>query len=60
MVSPLMSYATMYGCDQFVLTPLTIVRIVSRLFLLLLMFMFKFAMLCHVDNFDSTKLVVLD
>ena len=40
------------------LVTLTLVRMVSRLFQLLLLFMFRSAMSCHVDNFDSTKLLV--
>ena len=44
--------------SSFALTPLTLIRMVSWLFQLLFMFMFKSSMLCHVDNFDLVKLVI--
>ena len=44
-----------FGCKQFALTPLTLVRMVSWMFEILLSFVLKSAMFCHMDNFDSTK-----
>ena len=37
---------------------LTLVWIVSWLFQLLFLFMFKYAMLCHMDDFDWTQLFI--
>ena len=45
-----------YGHEQFALTPLTSVWMAFGLFEVLLLFMFKSAMSCYVDNFDSIAL----
>ena len=42
------------------MTPLTLVQMVFRLFQVLLLFMLKFAIFCHVDNFDSTQLDIFE
>ena len=44
-----------FGREQFALTPLTLVQMVSWLFQLLLLFMFQSAMFNDMDNFDTTK-----
>ena len=44
-----------YGCEQFALTSLTPAQMVSGLFQLVLLFMFRSTMFYHVDHFDSTK-----
>ena len=46
-----------FGCEQFTLTPLTLFHMVFWLYQLLHLFMFKSTVLCHLDNFDPTKLI---
>jgi len=46
------------GHEWFTLNPLTLVRMISWLFQLLLLIMFKYAMFYHVDNLDSTYLII--
>ena len=48
-----------FGHEWFALNPLTLVRMVSWLFQLLLLIMFKSAMFCHVDTLHSTYLIIL-
>ena len=43
-----------YGREQFALTPLTLILDGFLIVSTTLLFMFKYAMFCHVDNFDST------